>query len=46
MFGGPQQIDKNASPPTVRGAPILLEAPPTENGILYVISKVMQPVAD
>ena len=46
MFGGPQQIDKNASPPTVGGAPIVVESPPAENGILYVVSRVMQPVAD
>ena len=46
MFGGPQQVDKNASPPTVGGAPIVVESPPAENGILYVVSRVMQPVAD
>ena len=42
----PQQIDKNATPPTVGGAPIVLEAPPAQNGILYVVSQVIQPVAD
>jgi uncharacterized surface protein with fasciclin (FAS1) repeats len=46
MFGGPQQIDSGASPPTVGGAPILVEAPPAENGILYVVGRVLQPVAD
>ncbi len=46
MFGGPQQIDENATPPTVGDAPIVLEAPPAQNGILYVVSKVIQPVAD
>jgi uncharacterized surface protein with fasciclin (FAS1) repeats len=46
MFGGPQQIAGRANPPTVGGAPILLEAPPAQNGILYVVGKVIQPVAD
>jgi uncharacterized surface protein with fasciclin (FAS1) repeats len=46
VFGGPQQVDGGATPPTIGGARILVQAAPTVNGIIYAIDRVLQPVAD
>jgi uncharacterized surface protein with fasciclin (FAS1) repeats len=46
VFGGPQQVDGAAKPPTIGGARILVQAAPTANGIIYAIDEVLQPVAD
>jgi uncharacterized surface protein with fasciclin (FAS1) repeats len=44
--GNPQQIDGDANPPTVGGAGILQQVPAQDNGVLYLVDRVLLPVLD
>jgi len=44
--GNPQQVDGSATPPTVGGAAILQQVPAVDNGVLYLVDRVLLPVLD
>ena len=46
LSGHPQQVDNTVNPPTVGGAAILQQAPVQDNGVLYLVNQVLQPVLD